>query len=86
LNRRATTLRNSNDPRDDRLGIQSVGPEGPQGTVTWIPDIEFEQPTYELGGRPQPTPHAPEVPSEHVACCSENPIRVGYRLVLPGEG
>jgi hypothetical protein len=49
------------DPRDYRVGIQSVGPQGPQGAVTWIPDFEFEQPTYELHGHPVPTPFAPQV-------------------------
>ncbi len=54
-------IRDPNDPRDYRVGIQSVGPSGPQGPVTWIPDLEFDQPTYELNGRPRPTPYAPEI-------------------------
>jgi hypothetical protein len=50
-----------NGPGDLRFGLQSLGPEGLQGAVTWIPDLEFDQPTYDLHGHPVPTPFAPRV-------------------------
>jgi len=30
-----------------RFGLQTVGPEGPYGEVTWIPDIEHERATFQ---------------------------------------
>lgn len=30
---------------DLRFGLQAVGPDGPYGDVTWIPEIDYEQAT-----------------------------------------
>ena len=34
------------DIRDGRFGVQAVGPDGPYGDVTWIPEIDYERATY----------------------------------------
>ena len=31
-----------------RYGLQAIGPEGPYGDVTWIPDLEFVQATFQV--------------------------------------
>jgi hypothetical protein len=84
-------IEDPNDPRDVRFGIQSLGPEGLQGAVTWIPDLELEQgrspPLVQFEGRP----YAPAVvwnaaPDGAVLYgvpdCVENPIEAGYRAAL----
>jgi hypothetical protein len=31
---------------DRRYGVQAIGPSGPYGEVTWVPDLEYEETTY----------------------------------------
>jgi len=44
-----------NDPRDVRFGVQSLGPAGLQGPVTWVPDLldlGRQRPALQFEGRP----------------------------------
>jgi hypothetical protein len=34
------------DPRDFHFGLQAVGPDGPYGDITWIPEIDYERATF----------------------------------------
>jgi hypothetical protein len=75
-------IEDPNDPRDVRFGIQSLGPEGLQGAVTWIPDLEFEPPTASVGMTT--FVDAPMVVARFEDDAGTIMVK-RYRLVLPGE-
>ena len=39
------------ETRNYRNGVQSIGPSGPQGEITWVPNIDFGAVTYTVDGR-----------------------------------
>jgi hypothetical protein len=47
--------------RERRSGFQLHGPEGPEGEVSWLPEIPFDPPTYRVDGRDTATPLAPRI-------------------------
>jgi len=38
------------DHSERRYGLQAVGPQGPYGEITWIPELEHQQATYKVEG------------------------------------
>jgi len=42
-------VRQGADLTSARLGVQTVGPDGPYGDVTWVPDLDYERVTYDMG-------------------------------------
>lgn len=62
---------------DAIYGVQAVGPEGPQGEVTWVPELDFEQATWT-------TDSGYEVEAPFSAWLRWNPAP-GGRLVVGGS-
>jgi hypothetical protein len=42
-------VRQGSDLATARLGAQAVGPDGPYGEVTWVPELDYDRATYDNG-------------------------------------